>query len=221
MKYQNDAHHYRKLVRRRRNSQRIKGISLIAVSLALMFYAVPCFAVSVFDYGQPSKPSSTSFSSEISDYATAEEAAAAAGAKGAEDAAKNSEASAEDAAAGAAAPSYAVSDYSLISNTTGPGALSNEAAVAAAKTRSEAMAAIANGNQPSASAVSLGLFTGSAAASANGAAISKVSPTDLIFASIALIAGIICAILGVRMIVRGRHIRGMQIAAAYGHALRA
>lgn len=221
MKYQKDAHHYRKVVRKRRNSQRIKGISFIAISLALMFYAVPCFAVSVFDYGQPTDPSSTSFSDEISDYATAEESTAAAGVKAAEDAAKKSEDATDEASTAAAAPSYATSDYSLISNTTGPGALSNEAAVAAAKTRSEALAAIASGKEPSSSVTSLALFAKSATASDNDAVISKVSPTDLLFASLALITSIICAILGVRMIVRGRQIRGMQIAAAYGHALRA
>ena len=50
MLYQGDAHHYRSIIKRKQRAQRVRGSLLIALSIALMFYAIPGFAVSVFDF---------------------------------------------------------------------------------------------------------------------------------------------------------------------------
>lgn len=216
MKYQTDAHHYRRVVRRRRVAQRVKGISLIAISLALIFYSVPCFAVSVFDYGLPQNASSTAFSGTINDHETTQNGATATGVQASEKQISES-ATLEKTKETLTSPAYSVSDYSLISNTTGPGALTNEAAVSAARTRSEALAAAAKTDSGSQNLVQ-GALGYKVAKTTVG---NHVKTTDLALAVVALVAGIVCAILGVRIIVRSRHMLGMQIAAAYGYALRA
>lgn len=117
MLYQKDAHRYHKMVRRRQRLQRIKGVSLISLSLAMMLYAVPCFATSVWDNdGAGAKAASTSFSSEITDSAYV--------------------ASGED--AGDERPVYDVSGL-LVSETTGPGLLEDDEAVKSAKLRAQAV----------------------------------------------------------------------------------
>lgn len=116
MLYQKDAHHYRKMIKRKQRLQCIKSIALLSVSLAMMLYAIPCFATSVWDSDGTSSPaSSIAFTSEIAEkeYKAAEETAAT-------------------------EEIYDASGF-LIGETTGPGLLENEDAVKNAKLRAQAV----------------------------------------------------------------------------------
>lgn len=117
MMYQKDAHHYRKMIRRKQRFQRVKSVVLLSVSLAMMLYAIPCFATSIWDADSASiNNSSIAFTSEIaeSQYKAVEDATVE-----------------EDAI-------YDASGY-LIGETTGPGLLENEDAVKNAKLRAQAV----------------------------------------------------------------------------------
>ena len=113
MLYQGDAHHYRSIIKRKQRAQRVRGSLLIALSIALMFYAIPGFAVSVFDYDDQVS-GGIAFSGTINDPAGADASAAA---EGQEDA----------------------SNAAIMSETVGPAMLADEAAVDSAKKRAEAM----------------------------------------------------------------------------------
>lgn len=197
MLYQSDAHQYRKAIRRRQRISRMRGIAFLVVSVALACYAVPCFATSVFDYDQP-QGLSTIFSSVVSDQSapeSAEEAASYAVAEG-------ERASAVEVGAGAA------SAVRTLSDTVGPGMLDDEEAVASAKMRAAAMAALAD--QPATMVY----------AKAPEQADPSASP-DILLACVAMALALVSAILGVRNISRSMQIRGRRMTAAYGHALRA
>lgn len=114
MLYQGDAHHYRSVIKRKQRAQRMRGSLLIVLSIALMFYAIPCFAVSVFDYDDQ-VPGGIAFSGAVSDHADA------------------------GATAGDAASEGGASNAPIMSETVGPAMLSDEAAVDSAKKRAEAM----------------------------------------------------------------------------------
>ena len=79
MMYQKDAHHYRKMIRRKQRLQRVKSVALLTVSLAMMLYAIPCFATSIWDAdGSSVNNSSIAFTSNIAEraYKAAEEGTA-------------------------------------------------------------------------------------------------------------------------------------------------
>lgn len=197
MLYQNDAHHYRKAIRRRQRLSRIRGIVFLVLSAALALYAVPCFATSVFDYDQP-QGLGTIFSSVVSDQSAPESETNAASSTIVE---SEATASAESGAA-------SVSGVRALSDTVGPGMLDDEAAVESAKTRAAAMAALSE--QPSTMVYAKAQETTDPAAS-----------PDILLACVAMALAVICAILGVRNISRSIQIRGRRMTAAYGHALRA
>lgn len=70
MMYQKDAHHYRKMIRRKQRLQRVKSVALLTVSLAMMLYAIPCFATSIWDAdGSSVNNSSIAFTSNIAERA--------------------------------------------------------------------------------------------------------------------------------------------------------
>ncbi|WP_165062779.1 MULTISPECIES: hypothetical protein [unclassified Adlercreutzia] len=119
MLYQGDAHHYRSIIKKKQRAQRMRGLFLIALSVALMFYAIPCFAASVFDYDDQLF-SGTVFSDAISDHANTTESATT-----------------ELAVSGESANLAANSN--LMSETVGPAMLANDTAVDSAKKRAEAM----------------------------------------------------------------------------------
>lgn len=206
MLYQNDAHHYRALIRRRQRRQRIKGISLLAVSLALTLYAVPCFAVSVWDYEEQGGILSTMFSSGVNDR---EAASAQPGADSAAAAIDEQEAATGQAIEAAPIRGSRPTGDLTVGETTGPGLLSDEAAVSAAKTRAKAMEVASQGQS-----------TMVYAKSADVADEPAATP-NLLYAFIAMALAVACAILGVRTIMRGRLMRGMEISTAYRSALRA
>lgn len=117
MMYQKDAHRYRKMIKRKQRFQRIKSIVLLSVSLAMMLYAIPCFATSIWDAnGASANSSSIAFTSAIAEreYKAAEEAVV------------------ED------EEIYDASGF-LIGETTGPGLLEDEDAVKNAKLRAQAV----------------------------------------------------------------------------------
>lgn len=117
MMYQKDAHHYRKMIRRKQRLQRVKSVALLTVSLAMMLYAIPCFATSIWDAdGSSVNNSSIAFTSNIAEraYKATEEGT------GEEDAV------------------YDASGY-LVGETTGPGLLEDEDAVKNAKLRAQAV----------------------------------------------------------------------------------
>ena len=118
MMYQKDAHHYRRIIKRKQRLQRIKSVVLLSISLAMMLYAIPCFATSIWDADSSSTTnSSTAFTSEIAEKEY----------KGAEE--------------GTAEGEDVIFDASgfLIGETTGPGLLEDEDAVKNAKLRAQAV----------------------------------------------------------------------------------
>lgn len=124
MLYQGDAHRYRAIIKRKQRNQRIFGSLLITLSVALMFYAVPCFAVSVFDYDDQA-PASIAFSQGVSDHEGSEPAATAA-----------------EESASAATP--AAGGNAVMSETVGPAMLADDAAVDSAIKRAEAMQVVSS-----------------------------------------------------------------------------
>ena len=194
MLYQKDAHHYRKKIQRKRRGRRAYGITLIALSIALMLYAVPCFAVSIWDDGY-TQSSATSFSSTVSDseyVAPVEE----------------SEDAADTAAAVSSSRVYSKVDPT-VSETTGPGMLEDESAVIAAKKRAQAVT-IANLEKESREKSQIQSITTIVAES-----------SSIEFAIAAFIAALILAMIGIRMIVRDCANRGRAISASFSSALRA
>ncbi len=118
MMYQKDAHHYRKLIKRKQRMQRVKSLVLLSVSLAMMLYAIPCFATSIWDVdGSTNGNSSIAFTSDIAEreYKASEEAVTV-----------------EEEGI------YDASGY-LMGETTGPGLLQDEDAVKNAKLRAQAV----------------------------------------------------------------------------------
>lgn len=192
MLYHKDAHHYRKRIKQKRRGRRAYGVTLLALSLALMFYAVPCFAVSIWDDGHvQSNP--TAFSSSVSDNeysAPVEE---------------------EPGADAEATPSSRV--YSkvnpAISETTGPGMLEDEGAVIAAKKRAQAVT-IANLEKEARESSQIQSITTIVAES-----------SSIEFAVAAFVAAVILAMLGMRLIVQDCANRGKAISASFSSALRA
>lgn len=116
MQYQKDVRRYHKMVRRRQAFQKAKGSMLIMVALAMLLYAIPCFATSIWDETSSSRSNATSFSTEISE----------------NDYVGNIAASSE------ADKVSSTSDY-LVSDTMGPGLLQDEEAVKSAKLRAQAV----------------------------------------------------------------------------------
>lgn len=118
MTYQKDAHHYRKMIRRKQRFQRIKSVVLLSVSLAMMLYAIPCFATSIWDVDASSTTNSNiAFTSDIAEmeYLAAEEAQA-----------------------GEDLTLFDASGY-MVGETTGPGLLVDDDAVKSAKLRAQAV----------------------------------------------------------------------------------
>lgn len=193
MQYQKDAHHYRRKIQKKRRGRRTYGIALIALSIALMFYAVPCFAVSIWDDGY-AQQSATQFSSTVSDseyVAPIDEKAEAA-----------------DAEAAASSRVYSKIDPT-ISETTGPGMIEDESAVIAAKKRAQAVT-IANLEKESREKSQIQTITTIVAES-----------SSIEFAIAAFVAALIFAIIGIRLIARDCERRGRAISASYSSALRA
>ncbi len=193
MLYQKDAHHYRKKIQRKRRGRRAYGVTLLVLSLALMFYAVPCFAVSIWDDGR-TQANPTAFSSSVSDSAyTAPE-----------------EKSDETVAAAAASSSRVYSKVNpAISETTGPGILDDEAAVIAAKKRAQAVT-VANLEKEARAQSQISPIT---------TIVAKSSSVE--FAVAAFVVAIAFAILGIRLIAHDRASRGNAISASFSSALRA
>lgn len=203
MKYQSDAHHYRKIMRKKQRMQQLRGALLLVLSFAMMLYAVPGFAKSIWDEGLPDQGSvSTIFSHAINDNAY-ESVEAAAG-----------EAVAQEGAQAAADKPRSTSRVAskvnpLVSETTGPGILADDEAVTAAKRRAEAVLAATTEKNA---------YIGTIEASSPERTDSR---DNLIFASIALVLGLASACFGVRTILASRKMRGRVISAAYSSALRA
>lgn len=189
MLYQGDAHHYRSMIRRKQRAQRVRGSLLIAFSIALMFYAVPGFATSVFDYDDQ-VTGGTAFSGAINDHTGA--AVPAATEQGA------SEEGVESA-----------SNAPIMSQTVGPAMLANDAAVDSAKKRAEAMKGVTSTQSTMVTAKAQPQET-----------VEKPA-VNLLPAIAASLLSLVCAILGIRMIMHSRHMLGKRIAAEYGSALRA
>lgn len=199
MLYRKDAHQSTKSVRQKQSRQFAKGVVMLALSLGLMFYAVPCFATSVWDDNGAGTPAnSTSFSSAISDneYSAA---AAESTVQGADPAA----AVADDAA------SESLSGLP-VSDTVGPGLLTNEDAVKSAKLRAQAVS-VAKAERNSRIL---------ATQYPDSASLPTTSP-DLTFAYIALVMSFVTGVFGVYTVIKARSMRGRVIAAAYDSALRA
>lgn len=195
MLYQSDAHHYRALIKRKQRKQRAFGSFLIILSITLMFYAIPGFAVSVFDYDDQ-VVGGIAFSQSVSDH----DEPAAATATGTASAAKG------EAAAGVASAAGAV----VMSETVGPAMLANEAAVDSAIKRAQAMQVVTSAQSTMITAKAVSAET-------------PVEQPDrpLGPALIAFAAAVGCAILGLRMITNSRRMLGRRITAEYGSALRA
>lgn len=191
MLYQGDAHRYRAIIKRKQRIQRISGSLLITLSVALMFYAVPCFAVSVFDYDDQ-VAGGISFSQGVSDHEGAPEPAAAA--------------ASGEAQAGAPAADGNV----VMSETVGPAMLADDAAVDSAIKRAQAMQVVSSAQN-----------TMVTAKAAPPEAPAEQPVRNLGPALAASAAAVVCAILGLRMITRSRHMLGKRITAEYGSALRA
>lgn len=195
MEYQKDAYIYRKKIRRKQRNARIKGSALIAFSLALMLYSIPCFASSIWDSDSASGAvvsiSSTVFSNDINDIAYVEDEAAA--------------------ESGSSTPvrEYDVAGY-MVAETTGPGLLNDEEAVKSAKLRAQAVSvatAERNARMFEARYVNEPLIAQS---------------TDIPYLAIAaLVLSFVCAGFGFRMILHARNMQGRAIQAAYDSALRA
>ena len=205
MLYQDDAHRYYKMVRRRQRIQRTKGVLLIALSLALMFYAVPCFAASLWDDGYSKQSaSSITFSSAINDNVYAEAAS---------EASADQTASSEDPVA---KPAYTRASAKLdptVSETTGPGLLDDDQAVGAAKRRAQAVLVAKAEKDARIQAQELSIEP--------LVVEEEEEPRDLVFAYVALAVSALCAVAGIRTMLRARMMRGRAITAAYGSALRA
>lgn len=115
MRYRKDVHRYRKMVRKRQRAARIRGAVLLSLSLSLLLYAIPCFAVSVWDMDGTSHSSAVIFSTDV----------------------KEDKYAAQDPEQeGAAAKQYALVS---IGETVGPGVIADDAVVDAAKRRAEAV----------------------------------------------------------------------------------
>lgn len=105
---------FRKVQKRRLMRTRLMAAFSFVVSFLLLTYAIPCFAVSIWDQGLPSQSPATSFQSPLSDVSAL------------------TEASSQRAASKLDA---------TVAETTGPGIATDDNAVYAAKKRVEAMSA--------------------------------------------------------------------------------
>ncbi|WP_251212775.1 hypothetical protein [Adlercreutzia murintestinalis] len=195
MLYQGDAHHYRAMIKRKQRKQRALGSALVTLSIALMFYAIPCFAVSVFDYDDQ-VPGGIAFSSSVNDHDGSTVPAVA-------------QATAEPAEGAAAANAASTAAAVVMSETIGPAMLSNDAAVDSAIKRAEAMQVVTSAQNT--------MVTAQAVPEA------PVEQPDrnLVPALVAFFMAVVCAILGLRMITHSRQMLGRRITAEYGSALRA
>lgn len=187
----NDAHHYRAEIKRRKRTQRISGFFLIAFSICLLFYAVPGFAVSVFDYDDQVGSQTTLFSQDVNDHAAQSSDAALTNVPADESVAPQ-------------ASTMAMSEF------VGPAMLENDAAVDSAKKRAQAMQVVSSSQN------SMVMAKAQYVNEANDQPAQNLLP-----ASIAFIAAIVCAILGIRLIMRSRYMMGKRIAAEYSRSLRA
>lgn len=195
MLYQGDAHRYRALIKRKQRKQRAFGSILITLSISLMFYAIPCFAVSVFDYDDQ-VTGGIAFSSAISDHAGSDMTAGSA-----------VQAPTGEAAAGAAS----TAGSAIMSETVGPAMLADRAAVDSAIKRAQAMQAVTS--------VQNTMVTAPAVAEAD---LPAEQPNRNVLPAVAAFAvAVVCGILGLRMITHSRRMLGRRITAEYGSALRA
>lgn len=114
MRNREEAIHYRKMIKARKRSSRIKGFVFLSLSFALLLYAVPCFATSVWDMDSGNRISnSLVFQDSVREGVVADEA--------------------EEAEAPAKV------QIASIGETVGPGVMDDEEAVTAAKRRAEAV----------------------------------------------------------------------------------
>lgn len=186
MQYRKDVHRYRKVVRKRQRAGRIRGVVLIALSFALMLYAIPCFATSVWDMDSTSHSNALVFSTDVKEdkYSVVED---------------------EETAAASLRPASELS----ISETVGPGVLSDDGMVDAAKRRAEAVT------------IAQSELNSQLAAKEIRSAEPQSASMSTAFATIAMVLSLFCAAVGAWNIMRSRTVKGIAIAEAYSSALRA
>lgn len=195
MLYQGDAHHYRAMIKRKQRKQRAFGSALITLSIALMFYAIPCFAVSVFDYDDQ-VAGGIAFSSSVNDHDNSTVPTVA-------------QATADPAEGTAAATVASTAAAVVMSETIGPAMLSNEAAVDSAIKRAQAMQVVTSAQNTMVTAQAL------------PETVPEQPDRNVMPALLAFVMAVVCAILGLRMITHSRRMLGRRITAEYGSALRA
>ncbi len=203
MRYQKDAHLYRKQIKRRQRTQRIKGVSFLVVALALAFYAVPCFATSTWDKGLPDQNPQTAFSTAINDTEFLGDIDTSVGV-GAATAIEETEDIIES------SRSAAKLDPS-ITETTGPGILTDDNAVQSAKKRAQAVSAAAAEKAAQESIT----------VNRSAQTVQAVDTTSLIPAYASLFLAFVFTILGIRSIFKARRIRANFVFNSYSNALKA
>ena len=182
---------------RRALRAKLTGALLLLLSMMLVVFAVPCFAVSIWDEGLTSQRGATVFAGPINDNAYQDEVSEE----------PTQDAGAASADEGAAMSVRAASKVNAsVTETTGPGIALDDEAVTAAKKRVQAVtAAMAERN-------------------AVIGAISVDQPDrtlELLCGTFALLVSFLLGIVGMRSIVRARRMRAALASYSYGNALKA